>query len=77
MGMGPWMMGVLSKKYHVASPRELLEAATTLGVEFIPCQMTMDMFGLKREDLIDEMGEPAGAATAIAMMTEADASLFI
>ncbi|HXR27755.1 MAG TPA: DsrE/DsrF/DrsH-like family protein [Candidatus Baltobacteraceae bacterium] len=77
LGMGPWMMGALSKKYRVASPRELLEAATTLGVEFIPCQMTMDMFGLKRQDLIDEMGEPAGAATAIAMMTEADASLFI
>lgn len=77
MGMGPWMMGVLSKKYNVASPRELLEAANALGVEFIPCQMTMDMFGLKREDLIDEMGEPAGAATAIEIMTEADASLFI
>ena len=77
LGMGPWMMGVLSKKYNVASPRELLEAATSMGVEFIPCQMTMDMFGLKREDLIDEMGEPAGAATAIEIMTEADASLFI
>jgi peroxiredoxin family protein len=77
LGMGPWMMGVLRKKYGVASPRELLEAATALGVEFIPCQMTMDMFGLKREDLIDEMGEPAGAATAIELMTEADASLFI
>jgi len=76
-GMGPWMMGVLRKKYNVASPRELLEAATAMGVEFIPCQMTMDMFGLKREDLIDEMGEPAGAATAIQIMTEADASLFI
>jgi peroxiredoxin family protein len=77
LGMGPWMMGVLRKKYGVASPRELLEAATVMGVEFIPCQMTMDMFGLKREDLIDEMGEPAGAATAIEIMTEADASLFI
>ena len=77
LGMGPWMMGVLRKKYGVASPRELLEAATALGVEFVPCQMTMDMFGLKREDLIDEMGEPAGAATAIEIMTEADASLFI
>ncbi|HKO32911.1 MAG TPA: DsrE/DsrF/DrsH-like family protein [Candidatus Limnocylindria bacterium] len=76
-GMGPWMMGTLRKKYNVASPRELLEAATAMGVEFIPCQMTMDMFGLKREDLIDEMGEPAGAATAIEIMTEADASLFI
>ena len=77
LGMGPWMMGSLRRKYGVASPRELLEAATALGVEFIPCQMTMDMFGLKREDLIDEMGEPAGAATAIEIMTEADASLFI
>jgi peroxiredoxin family protein len=77
LGMGPWMMSVLRKQYGVASPRELLEAATALGVEFIPCQMTMDMFGLKREDLIDEMGEPAGAATAIEIMAEADASLFI
>ena len=77
LGMGPWMMGSLRKQYNVASPRELLEAANALGVEFIPCQMTMDMFGLKREDLIDEMGDPAGAATAIEIMTEADASLFI
>jgi peroxiredoxin family protein len=77
LGMGPWMMGVLSRKYGVASPRELLEAATALGVEFIPCQMTMDMFGLTRDDLIDEMGEPAGAATAIELMTGAEASLFI
>ena len=77
LGMGPWMMSVLRKENGVASPRELLDAATALGVEFIPCQMTMDMFGLKREDLIEEMGEPAGAATAIEIMTEADASLFI
>jgi peroxiredoxin family protein len=77
LGMGPWMMGTLRRKYNVASPRELLEAATALGVEFIPCQMTMDMFGLTRDDLIGEMGEPAGAATAIQLMTEADASLFI
>ena len=77
LGMGPWMMDSLRRKYNVASPRELLEAATAMGVEFIPCQMTMDMFGLRREDLIDEMGEPAGAATAIEIMTEAEASLFI
>ena len=77
LGMGPWMMGTLRRKYRVASPRELLEACQALGVEFIPCQMSMDMFGLKREDLIDGMGDPAGAATAIEIMTEADASLFI
>ncbi len=77
LGMGPWMMGQLAHRYNVASPKELLEAAQALGVEFIPCQMTMDMYGLKQEDLIDGMGEPAGAATAIEIMTEADASLFI
>ena len=77
LGMGPWMIGRLRKQYGVASPRELLEAAEALGVEFIPCQMSMDMFGITRADLIDGMGEPAGAATAIEIMTEANASLFI
>lgn len=77
LGMGPWMIGRLRKQHGVASPRELLEACQALGVEFIPCQMSMDMFGIRREDLIDGMGEPAGAATAIEIMTEANASLFI
>ncbi len=76
LGMGPWMMGKLSKQYNVASPAELLEACLALGVEFLPCQMTMDMFGLKREDMIDGIGEPAGAATVIELMTHAQA-LFI
>jgi peroxiredoxin family protein len=76
-GMGPWMMRRLAKQYGVASPKELLEAAQELGVEFIPCQMTMDMFGLKPEDMIDGMGEPAGAATVIGLMTENSTPLFI
>ena len=78
LGMGPWMMGVLSRKYNIASPKELLEAAEALGVEFMPCQMTMDMFGLKREDMIDGLGEPVGAATVLELMTQPNtASLFI
>jgi peroxiredoxin family protein len=77
LGMGPWMMGVLAKKYGVAKPKELLEAAEALGVEFMPCQMTMDMFGLKREDMIDGLGEPVGAATVIELFNNGAASLFI
>ncbi len=78
VGMGPWMIGKLSKQYNVASPAQLLEAAQAMGVEFIPCQMTMDMFGLKAEDMIDGLGEPAGAATVIELMTQpGTASLFI
>ena len=78
LGMGPWMIGQLSKKYNVAQPAELLEAAQAMGIDFIPCQMTMDMFGLKREDMIDGLGEPAGAATVLELMTQPNtASLFI
>jgi peroxiredoxin family protein len=39
--------------------------------------MTMDMFGLTREDMIEGLSEPAGAATAIEIMSAAEASLFI
>ncbi len=77
LGMGPWMMGVLARKYGVASPKELLEAAQAMGVEFIPCQMTMDMFGLKREDMIEGMAEPVGAATVIGLISENSIPLFI
>jgi peroxiredoxin family protein len=77
MGMGPWMMGTLAKQYGVAKPKELLEAAMALGVELMPCQMTMDMFGLKREDMIDGMGEPVGAATVIELLSNGAAPLFI
>ena len=78
MGMGPWMIGKLSEQYNVASPQELLEACQLMGVEFLPCQMTMDMFGLKREDMIDGLGDPVGAATVLELMTEDHTgSLFI
>ena len=77
-GMGPWMFGRLMKKYNVASAKEMLEVALSLDVEFMPCQMTMDMFGLKREDFIDGMGEPVGAATVLELMTQPNtSSLFI
>jgi peroxiredoxin family protein len=76
-GMGPWMMGRLARQYGVASPKELLEVAQEMGVEFIPCQMTMDMFGLKPEDMIEGMAEPVGAATVIGLMTDNSVPLFI
>jgi peroxiredoxin family protein len=77
LGMGPWMMNVLAKQHGVASPKELLEACQALGVELMPCQMTMDLFGLRREDMIDGLGEPVGAATVIELLANGAASLFI
>ena len=77
LGMGPWMMGVLARQHGVASPSELLEACQALGVEFLPCQMTMDMFGLNPDDMIDGLAEPVGAATVIQLLADGAAPLFI
>jgi peroxiredoxin family protein len=77
LGMGPWMMGTLARRYNVASPKELLDMALALGVELMPCQMTMDMFGLTRDDMIDGLGEPVGAATVVELLRDGAAPLFI
>jgi peroxiredoxin family protein len=77
LGLGPWMMGTLARQHNVASPKELLEAAQALGVEFMPCQMTMDMFGFRREDMVEGLGEPVGAATVIELLSNGAAPLFI
>ena len=76
-GMGPMMMRKLADKNGVAPPEELLEMAADLDVKLWPCQMTMDLMGLKREDMIDGLDEPAGAATALARMQRSAISLFI
>ena len=65
-GAGPAMMMHLAKEHHVASSDELLAMAKEMGVRLVPCQMTMDLLGLKREDLIDGLDEPAGATVALA-----------
>lgn len=76
MGMGPAMMNSIAKRYNVSSPQELLETAQAMGVKMIPCGMTMEMMGLTKEDLIDGLEEPAGAATALAAC-EGATTLFI
>jgi peroxiredoxin family protein len=76
-GAGPLMMRKLAKEHGVAMPEELMEMAQDLDVKLWPCQMTMDLMGLKREDMIDGLDEPAGAATALARMQKSSISLFI
>jgi len=76
-GAGPVLMRQLAKQYKVAEPTELLELSQQLGVKLWPCQMTMDLMGLKREDLIDGLEETVGATTAIQRMSESDIQLFI
>ncbi|HLB61925.1 MAG TPA: DsrE/DsrF/DrsH-like family protein [Actinomycetota bacterium] len=76
-GAGPKMLSKLAKDYKTPLPDELLEMAIDMGVKIIPCQMTMDMLGLKREHLLDGLSEPVGAATALLEMKDAEIQLFV
>ena len=75
-GAGPKMMKQLAKEHQVASPGELLEMAQDLGVRLVPCQMTMDLLGLTRKDMIEGLGEPVGATTMLLEARDA-VTLFI
>jgi peroxiredoxin family protein len=63
------MMNGWMKKANVAKLSELLEMALEGGVRIIACQMTMDVMGIKKEDLIDGV-EIGGAATFINFASE-------
>jgi peroxiredoxin family protein len=76
-GMGPAMMKTIADRHKVAPPTELLETAIEMGVRLWPCGMTMDLMGLSREDLIDGLPEPVGAAMAVAEMQKSQINLFI
>ena len=75
-GMGPMMFNMLRNQHGVASPREMVEMAQEMGVKIHPCQMTMEMMGLKPEHMIDGLEPPAGAASVL-MLGRGGTNLFI
>ncbi len=70
------MMKSKCKKHGVATIGQLLELAKESGVKLIACQMTMDLFGYKKEDLIDGV-EVGGAAMWLDYAAEAQINLFV
>ncbi|HEX9122121.1 MAG TPA: DsrE/DsrF/DrsH-like family protein [Actinomycetota bacterium] len=76
-GAGSWMLGKIAEDYKTPHPSELLELARDMGVRLLPCQMTMDLMGLTRDDLIGGLEEPIGAATALLEMKDSAIQLFI
>ncbi|MBI4666859.1 MAG: DsrE/DsrF/DrsH-like family protein [Nitrospinae bacterium] len=74
--MATAMMNSWMGKANVASIPKMLEDCKTFGVRMIACQMTMDVMGVKKEDLIDGV-EVGGAATFLDFAADANISLFI
>ena len=77
LGMGPAMLKVMMKQKKVPSLKEFIETARSLGVKFYPCEMSMTVMGLKKEDFLDECDEVIGAVSYLAIAKESDVNLFI
>ncbi|MDO7907687.1 FAD-dependent oxidoreductase [Paenibacillus sp. JX-17] len=56
LGMGPQMIRSLMKSKNVPSLEELIQTAIDQGVEIIACQMSMDLMGIDRAELIEGIG---------------------
>lgn len=76
LGIGAKMMRHLMKLKGVDSLESLRQQAIDNGVEFIACQMSMDVMGVKREELLDGVSI-GGVATYMNRADEANVNLFI
>jgi len=77
-GMGTAMMKSLMKKKNVASLEQMLEMAEELDVKIYVCEMSMDLMGFKREEMIDYNGlEFCGVAKFLEEANNSRIQLFI
>ena len=75
-GVGSKMMKWVMKNKNISTLKELMTQAQANGVKFIACQMSMDVMGIQKEELIDGV-EIAGVAKYIAESSNANSNLFI
>lgn len=75
-GMGGKMIRGIMKKKNIASLEELIEQAQANGVKLVACSMSMDVMGIKEEELIDGV-EMGGVAYMLGEAEQSNMSLFI
>lgn len=76
LGIGDNMMRYIMKNKGIDSLESLRQQTLESGVEFIACQMSMDVMGVKAEELLDEV-TLGGVATYMERADEANINLFI
>jgi peroxiredoxin family protein len=76
LGMGTRMMQGIMKKKNVDSLESLIKKAQANGVKIIACTMSMDVMGIKQEELLDGI-EYAGVGTYLGDAEESNVNLFI
>jgi len=76
MGLGDRMMRYIMRRKNIDSLESLRQQALDNGVEFIACQMSMDMMGISKEELLDGV-TIGGVATYMERAEQANVNLFI
>jgi len=75
-GIGAKMIRAVMKQNGVSSLEELIQSAQEKGVKFVACQMSMELMGIKAEELIDGV-ELGGVATMLGSTEKSDLTYFI
>ncbi len=75
-GIGSMMMKWVMKNKKISTLSELITQAQKNGIKFIACNMSMDVMGITKEELIDGV-EIGGVAKYIAESNNANSNLFI
>jgi len=75
-GMGSAMIKGIMKKKNVYSLPVMIQMARENGVIIQACQMSMDLMGIKKEELLDGI-DNVGVATFIHASDESNATIFI
>ena len=76
LGIGDRMMRYIMRSKNIYSLEEMRRQALDNGVEFIACQMSMDMMGIVQEELLDGV-TIGGVATYMERAEQANVNLFI
>lgn len=76
VGFGPKLIKKVMKKHNALPLPQLIEMAQEQDVKLIACTMTMDLLGLQKEELLDNI-EYAGVAAYLAEAEDGNVNLFI
>ncbi len=75
-GIGPKLFHYMMGKKNISTLQSLVDTSIEFGVKIVACQMSMDVMGIKREDLIDGI-EFGGVAAFLGSSFNSNTSLFI
>jgi peroxiredoxin family protein len=75
-GMGTAMMKMVMRQKNVDSLEELMKKAMQSGIKLVACTMSMDVMGIRKEELIDGV-ELGGVGAYLGDAEESNVNLFI